>query len=226
MGIILTGGMAMSLLLSYTRTAWIAFFIALIVFLLFSRSTTNNLVLIISIVILGSLSSAIIYNGLYIDMNKKRAVGMNSFEWRYKYAWPAAIKSFQAKPIFGHGLGNNWKANLTYAKLNNSSHNDYLVILVETGIVGFISYILFLISLFYRSLRAIKYSNNNDERLFCLMSLTVFIAFMIGGIGEHLIQTPGATGYVITLLGMSHGIAKHNKSIKVDVSNEKHPVYL
>ncbi len=206
--LIMTTLCSVALALSYTRAAWIAFLVAFVVHLLISRNHLKSIIVLVLVLLVGSLLSAVLYRGMVLDLHQKREVGMNSYEFRYNYAWPASIRAFKERPYFGHGLGHNLKAMQTVGRLNNTSHSDYLVILVETGILGLSAYVIFVSSLFTRTVKSIYKARNSDNKMLAVMSLSVFIAFLVGGIAEHLIQTPGATGYMITILAMGHGIAK------------------
>jgi len=53
--------------------------------------------------------------------------------------------------------------------------------------------------------RGIRKARDDQSRVLCVSALAIFVSFLVGSIGEHLLQTPGATGSVITVLGMAHG---------------------
>jgi O-antigen ligase len=193
------------LVLSYTRTAWASFIMALPIFILFSKNKVRLLVpLLIGIIILGSLFS-IIYFGAYKDLTEKKEYGFSSWHFRWNYAWPASVKAFIEKPIMGWGLGNDFYALSKAAKFKSTSHNDYLLVLVETGLIGLCLYLWLLFSLLRRTITSVRQSDDDESRLLCVSALSIFIAYLVGSGAEHLLQTPGATGYVITILAMAHG---------------------
>ena len=78
-----------------------------------------------------------------------------------------AIELFNQKPIFGHGIG-SWKyESLAYKKSEDNTvlipyytHNDFLQILVETGIIGLGIYFVILLSLFNNMLKLFKRDKN------------------------------------------------------------------
>ncbi|MGC1456584.1 MAG: O-antigen ligase family protein [Nitrospirota bacterium] len=193
------------LVMSYTRSAWIGFMIALPLFLFYSKNRARLLVPFLTILIIGASLSSVIYYGAYKDLTEKREYGFSSWHYRTAYAWPASIKAFEMRPIMGWGLGNDFYALKKAANFDNSSHNDYLLVLVETGGVGLILYLLLLGSLLWRTIRGIRHAGDEQSRMLCVSALAIFVSFLIGSVGEHLLQTPGATGYVITILGMAHG---------------------
>lgn len=201
-----------SLFLSYTRAAWVSFFVALVVFILLSdvRKKIIIPVLIASVVV--ALFSSVLYKGLYVDTTHKRQYGMSSWDYRTKLAWPASIKCIEERPVLGSGLGNDMHAMKSIAHFGNSSHNDYLLVAVETGGIGLFCYLLLLGAMFLRTYKAFRSAEDREIRYFCLVTLSVFTSFIVGSVAEHLLQTPGATGYVITMLGMAHGITNAMQS--------------
>ena len=193
------------LVLSYTRSAWVGFMLALPIFIFYSKNRARLLVPFLVILLIGASLSSVVYYGAYQDLTEKKEYGFNSWHYRTAYAWPASIKAFEMKPIMGWGLGNDLYALNKAARLGNTSHNDYLLVLVETGCIGLSLYLLLMGSLFLRTVRGIRTASEEQSRILCVSALAIFVSFLVGSIGEHLLQTPGATGSVITVLGMAHG---------------------
>jgi O-antigen ligase len=193
------------LIISYTRAAWASFLAAFPALIFASQNKKKAMLLIIAVIIICASLSPIIYYGAYKEITEKKEYGFSSWQHRWSYAWPASIKAFQEKPIMGWGLGNNLYALSKSAKLKSTSHNDYLLILVETGIIGLSLYLWLLLSLFRRTLKGIRQADDDSSRSLSVCALAIFSAFLVGSVAEHLLQTPGATGYVITILAMAHG---------------------
>lgn len=192
--------------LAYTRSAWVGFAAGFIFLFRFSEVRKKSTIPIILLLVIGfGLFSQKIYHGIYGDVTTKRVYGVSSWDFRVKYAWPASIKAFKASPYFGHGLGDNLGAMKRKANFHLTSHNDYLVILVETGIIGLLFYVFLLLSLFRRTYVNAVSAITSETKYLSVCTLCILVAYMVGSIAEHLLQTPGATGYAITMLGMAHG---------------------
>ncbi len=78
--------------------------------------------------------------------------------------WQAALAMANANPLLGVGLGNYEAAYPDYAlprwpQALGHAHNDYLNMLAETGLVGFIAYVLVWGLIIYRTLRALRLSD-------------------------------------------------------------------
>ena len=86
-----------------------------------------------------------------------------------------ALYLFEQKPILGVGLGSF----MYYGDVKTLiSHNDYLLILAEQGIIGIVIFILLLFSFFKKAV--LKLKRTNDEFYICLIMTMIglFIYFM------------------------------------------------
>ena len=110
-------------------------------------------------------------------MNQIVERGSNS---RLKY-YEDTFESFKENPIIGIGIG-NWKLNSIEKGKRHiegyivpyHAHNDFLQILAETGILGFVSYIsIFLFS--FIGLFKLKKLLNTPFLFSCLLFLGVYL---------------------------------------------------
>jgi len=82
--------------------------------------------------------------------------------------WRMGLRAFSERPIFGYGTsGFNWA-------VRSQSHNSYLSVLVEQGIVGFMLYAMMFITVFVRILRM-----PTMERRFALVLLATLMVAML-----------------------------------------------
>lgn len=82
-----------------------------------------------------------------------------------------AIELFKKEPIFGHGLNSF----TLLGGFNTYSHNNYVEILVNSGIIGFLLYYTPLFVLLQRSYK--HYKNHNDE--LCGLMFTLILIKLI-----------------------------------------------
>ena len=133
-------------------------FFAYTIFLYFKEKSLNERLKNISLMLIPFIFSIIITELLFDSMrysyrmNQIVERGSNS---RLKY-YQDAFESIKERPFFGVGIG-NWKINsIDKGKRHIEgyivpyhAHNDYIQILAETGIFGFISYLMiFMFALF------------------------------------------------------------------------------
>ena len=99
----------------------------------------------------------------------------SSFDWRlinYKYL----LKAYVSKPLFGYGLGaanrlSPWK-DYIYA------HNDYIKILVETGLMGLLGFLSVLGNLWYILFKKSKTLVKFEQKLFAFLMMCFFTPYI------------------------------------------------
>lgn len=108
-----------------------------------------------------------IYSILYLEDIK----GSHSITVRKKYI-DFAINRFLENPM-GYGLGS------FYENIKDVPHNNYLLLLHDTGIVGFLMYILFIVLLYYKLLKAVNKLLKIDFGHYYLSFIWSFLSFQI-----------------------------------------------
>jgi len=134
-----------------------------------------------------------------------------SVNQRLRY-YDQALTQFFKVPFFGIGIG-NWKIHsIDYDKENINgyivpyhAHNDFLQIMVELGIIGILSYILFL----FFSFRNLIFKMFKGE-LFSIFILSSFTIYIIDSMLNFPIARPISQLFLISLLTLS---ALHGKKV-------------
>ncbi|MFA7673428.1 MAG: O-antigen ligase family protein [Clostridia bacterium] len=127
------------------------------------------------------------------------------------YAWRVIYSFFKEKPIIGHGpdtVMDLWmREEYVYSmqKYNtyfDKAHNDYLQVLVTTGILGLVSYLTFQFSLLIRSFKKF-----NDPLVIALVTASIcFCAQAFFNIG-----VPIVSPYGWILFGMLASVIRNKK---------------
>ena len=92
--------------------------------------------------------------------------------------WNASINYFQQNPILGWGYGTFSTVNRQHG-LTIQAHNDFIRIIVETGLVGFFCYLFFILNILKKLLQNIKNKNNEPSFLnIKYVGLAIFIAYL------------------------------------------------
>ncbi len=103
--------------------------------------------------------------------------------------WQKSVDIYRDYPMRGVGAG-NWKIVLpSYGTDGLRSeegvvnfvrpHNDFLSVLSETGIFGFLLYLGFFVSLFYYIYKIVKSKAPKEDKVFSLFMLTGLISYLI-----------------------------------------------
>lgn len=97
--------------------------------------------------------------------------------------WDAGIQVFKENPVFGVGVGSFQEATVGSSVLGveMSSHNSYLSILVENGLLGFLPFAMFLIALIFFAWKT-KY--DKDLRWLSLSLITLWLTLSLASHAE------------------------------------------
>lgn len=145
------------------------------------------------------------------------------------YVWRDCINIIKDFPIFGTGLGTFeyiyplYKYNVTKAVDYNFAHNDYLQLIIETGILGFISIFSALI-LFVRDTSHFLSSNlNNNDNFRYFITLGAFtgvLSILIHSLADFNLHIPSNAIYFATLIGIIY--AANSKNYNTTDKNALH----
>jgi len=107
-----------------------------------------------------------------------------------QYIYFSAIEAFKKQPLLG--IGPNTTQIVTGG---NDAHNIYLQVLTETGIFGFVIFILAVIVTIYNSIKTLSKVEKTDNEAVCILALTYQMFFLVYGMS-------GNPLYNNSLLGM------------------------
>ena len=105
------------------------------------------------------------------------------------------VREWVKSPVFGHGLGTGGRMQTDYGT-TLGTHNHFLLMLVETGIVGAIPYILFFVVATIAGLRC----KDNVART---LAMGYLVAFFCHNMTGHNIPSEN---FHATMLGVTFGI--------------------
>jgi len=84
------------------------------------------------------------------------------------------FKRFWNEPVLGYGLGNSRVVNRTFIGFEAYSHNDYIELLINGGLLGFVMYYSLVVRIFREYLLIMKHDDDPDLR----MSFYILILFV------------------------------------------------
>jgi putative inorganic carbon (HCO3(-)) transporter len=138
------------LLLTYTRSAWIATLAGLLVVAFYQGKRLVPIMgFAVVLVVLLVPSVAERFSDLSTETTESGAAG-NSLVWRFEY-WQQALE-LSENPIAGVGL----RTVQASTDVSKEPHNDFIRVYVETGLIGLSAYLWFLVSLARGARRSIR----------------------------------------------------------------------
>ena len=136
--------------LTYSRASWLAGIFAFVGLVFLARGLMLQLaILLIPVALLISASGVLHGQIEFAQSRLKSEQSDESALSRLPVAY-ASVRMFETKPVFGFGYENFNRydyqyqrrvGNLVYPAKDHSSHNMYLTILAEQGLVGFVLYL-------------------------------------------------------------------------------------
>lgn len=190
----------MSVVYSYSRGGYLAFLFGAIVVIFKYRNTAKILVPIIFIGLIGiaNLPASVTERFTTIGANKESRD--ESAESRFVF-WEVAFARFGEKPVLGWGYRTVQDPRINPHKMD--THNFYVKMLVEGGLVAFITFVSLLIMLWRMGSRTINWEKNDGFRNAVSLALVgTTAALMLGNMfGDRFSHYPMITIYWV-LVGL------------------------
>jgi len=192
-----------SLALTQSRGAWVGFFFSFfffsIIYNFLKKQKRLALLLTILLVVIIVFTIYMNFNSLSPESNDSFLVSRFKSLTNLSHSvtgqvrinnWKVALDLIKQKPIFGYGMETQSFNFVKYYKpewalverINiypDRAHNDFLDTLLVSGILGLISYLFLICSVFYFGLKNIFKSAINNQQLTILCLLTGLFGYLI-----------------------------------------------
>ncbi len=209
---------AIGLVFSYTRAAWLSLLLALGVFLIYYfRVRLQTLVLGFAL-----LLTLFLYfqNDLimYLEKNKQDSstdlaehaqsvtnIASDASNLERINRWNCALRMFFERPFFGWGPGTYQFLYSPYQHSNEltiistkfgdrgNAHSEYLGPLAETGVLGALSFLGIIICVFYSASKLYFKLKKREEKIFVLSAILGFTTYVVHGILNNFLDTDKAS---------------------------------
>lgn len=201
--LVLTG-----IMFTFSRNAWLGVALGFVVLAL-----TYSLRLFI---LLGGVGALALFTPL---LNRRLHDIFNSSqnESRVKL-WQTAVQMFKDHPLLGVGNGNyvslydSYIAKYPWLRYQNyhrfPSHNSYLKVFSELGIIGGAALIAFLVLALFRLKKLTKQLSDNFFKPVYVGCFASFIAFLFMNFSDNLLFVPKATTYFWLMLAIGEALSK------------------
>ncbi|MBS5950347.1 MAG: O-antigen ligase family protein [Clostridium sp.] len=197
---------SVSVLLSFSRSAWLGTgvtLILLIIFINFNRKY-KSFKINLSIVILITLLILLFKDRIYFIVERilqTFQIGDVSSDGHKSMA-VYAIKAFISNPIIGIGL-NNFKDFVGY---NTMTHSMYLTFLSETGILGSLAYFY----IWFNIMRKLYIKRNYSNEIVCIFF--ILLSILISNIGYDYYNQL----YIWSYIGIAIGLIDKEENLSVE----------
>lgn len=238
----------LSIILSYTRAAWVSLIAALGVYIIIRLKINYKWVLtgLVGLVALFFVMKTDIM--IMLEQNKTDSstdfkehvksisnVATDASNMERINRWNCAVRMFNEKPVFGWGPGTY---QFNYAPFQKSyektiistnagdmgnAHSEYLGPLSESGVIGMLSFIALLVVVISTALHRYKNTNDKDTRTLLLMALTGLITYFTHGFLNNFLDTDKASapfwGFIAMIVAID--VYHRNKESKAIEKSEE-----
>jgi putative inorganic carbon (HCO3(-)) transporter len=204
-----------SLVFTYTRSAWIGLAIAVLGLAILKN---RKLLIVAPLALCGVLLVFPVISLRFDALFSDELFRYTSLAWRLKI-WTASVPYFLSHPIFGNGFGafqlighqiDDWFA---------AAHNDYLRLLVETGLVGLSAYLILLLAFARLGLRARKAATNEYFGHLTTGFVCFLAAYVLMSFTDNLFNHGGVQWYFWAYAGVIAAILRqrgeHRESVQI-----------
>lgn len=199
--------MLMALIIHQTRAWYMSIIVAILFFLIKSGRKMRKRAFFFTVFASG-LAIGILFNSNFFGLTSRSNISMvekTSFQLGLSadqstgtgkfisglsrlYVWIKGYNIFKEQPILGYGDANLRFRNMLTAQLGDPSNpnngfvdSEFLNILYETGIVGFATWIFFLVCVFRACSQLLSLSSDSEWKMISLFISSSFIIFFVGG---------------------------------------------
>ncbi len=189
--------MLFAFVLTFSRGSWVVFVFSMVVMgiLRYRRILVFLPVFLIVAVFLIPGVQDRIYE--VIDPSHARAT--SGLEWRLN-AWAQVGTLLSEKPIFGHGLG------MVFVKMGYLTHNDYLRLLVEVGIVGLLAYLWMAVQFLSKTWRDYRRTQSNTAKSFHVGLLALTLGFLVRQSADNTLRNTSTMMFFWIFLALTRNI--------------------
>jgi len=199
---------------SYTRQAWLAVALTLFLAQFFIRDMWKKFLPLftLQLVIIGG----ILANSSLLDSRVLNPHNVNTRVDLSKLAW----KLFLEKPLFGWGAGA--MSTIGLQRLGLPSHNTFLSLLVDGGLILFFSFLIVLLYISFRIIQVYRQTEKNSLGRSVLVAMSGFILiFVMSGMARELRYF----GYFNTMFWICAGVIDNLAEGYVSKEEEKYDLY-
>ncbi len=201
MGILLPFG---ALLMTYSRSCWISMLIACVVFVYYANKKLIPAFFLICVAVIPFLPDSVMVRIASI-FNSHDTSGMFRI-----YIWTGTIKMVRDYFLTGIGLGPGSFA-LVYPEYANihamvgapHSHMVYMELIIELGILGFISFMWFMLRLWKDSARSLLKAREKTVKLALIACLSSLVAISLAFAVEYVWYYPRTFFAYFILAGLA-----------------------
>ncbi|MDX6323867.1 MAG: hypothetical protein QOK15_221 [Nocardioidaceae bacterium] len=191
------------LLLTYTRSAWIA---ALLGVLVVGALQSRRLVVATFVGVLGVILLVPSVLSRFSDVGQAQYTGAagDSLTWRFQY-WGQLLHLAQSSPLTGIGL----KVVQLETVDGKNAHDDFLRAYVEMGLIGLLAYVALMVALGLTALAALRSATTGLERGIAVGFAGTYVSFALLSTVSNILSQTVLLWYFFAFAALAAYVAAH-----------------
>jgi len=199
-------GALVCLLFTYIRTVWIAVFLAFCM-IGYHEKKARKLLVICAILLLPFSWKFVSYR--LLDIVTTPEYGFNSVVFRFDMVKQLLVNAAFKHFFFGFGLNSVTDVTAKHTIYTGFvPHNDYLRLLIETGIFGLTAFLVFM-GKYFVYLLDLVHKRVNFRANVVFLGLIIF--YLSASLADSIFTYISGSGYIFCLMGLSYKINDINK---------------
>jgi O-antigen ligase len=204
-----------SLFLSYGRAGWIGFVIGVFIIGVM-RHRKLLLFFPVLLILVTTQIPGISQRFDDISIDRLSDYDSSTLGKRITY-WEAAIQIFQTRPFLGVGFGvEKYRVGEYLNKIDPSIHNDYLTVLVGTGLIGFIMFMLWFGQWITELLKVYRRSKFTYDKAIAFAVFAYFFTSLVVRLTDNLLQTTDDMYPIAALVAVTLALPRIRANEKKD----------
>ena len=247
---LILGILAVAMVFSYTRAAWLSLMIAGIILVVLILRIRFSILLIIGIIGIIFVINKADLIALKIEENRNRStselskhlssmsdVSTDASNLERINRWSCAVRMFMEKPLLGWGPGTYMfqyapfqvtreKTRIsTNAANRGNAHSEYLGPLAESGLFGLLSFLLIVIFTLYTGVKTFANATDRNDRILVTSVFLGLITYYIHGFLNNFLDMDKASalfwGFTALIVAMDISQRSKSKSNEALKNSEK-----
>ncbi|MBX7161539.1 MAG: O-antigen ligase family protein [Acidimicrobiia bacterium] len=198
LGVIIVG-LTICLVFTFTRTGWIGLVAAVLVM---AWLRYRKILFVVPIVLAAVLFLIPGVGDRFSDLSSTESPSgttTNSLDWRFAY-WSEALQNVGESPVWGQGLGYIKET----TEEGKEAHNDFVRVLVETGLAGFVLFVWAVGRLTKESIAAVRRRRGTPLRSAVRVAFAgTMVAYLLMSLTSNLISQPAVQWYFWSIMALA-----------------------
>jgi O-antigen ligase len=184
----LTGLFGVALFLSYGRTGWIGFLAAVMIIGLMKHKKIL-VILPLLLILVTTVVPSVSQRFSDIDLANLDDRNSSTFAGRVQL-WQSSLQVYTARPLLGVGFGlERYRVGEYLGRYEWMIHSDYVSVLVGTGLMGFVLFMLWQGQWLAGLLKVYREAKYDYDKTLALAALAAFAASLVFRITDNVVQT-------------------------------------